>query len=638
MPCCGWGVFDRNSRAPLAKVPVEVALLGGVDGGRLTLASFTTDKNGVGSPQFQLPDWDAGDYQLQITARPAAAVEVVTRPIELTRSWKLMLSSDKPLYKPGQTIHLRALALQRPDLKPVTGAEAVFSIADPKGNVVFRRQDVTSKFGITSADFVLATEINEGSYQIECQVGDTTSQRTVEVQKYVLPKFKVTVAFDQPYYQPGDRMRGTIGADYFFGKPVAGGEVSVAVRSAGFDALSLDPIELKTDDDGRAEFDFLLPQQLFGREQDDGEVRVQIVATVTDSAGQTYSAGGSRRVTSEPIHLEIIPESGTLVKGIANTVYIYAAYADGRPAAVRLVVSGIGQELATNKLGVASFELTPQSNGTGLTVKATDDDGKIGRKHVELVCGTVSDDFLVRPDKAVYDGGDTLAITALGGGVEPVFVDFVKDGQTMLSQMIDMQAGKGAAQIDLPADLFGTLRLVAYRFGSGGLAVRKERAIVVRQARELTIKAELDAKEYRPGERAQIKLALTDDAGKPVAGAISLAAVDEAVFSVLGQANGMEQVFFLLEEELLEPVYTIYNGWSPEPLRDIPPAERDTFNRALFSRTASSTSGGQAMPVALRAASVAGGIQVYDDIDDGPADWDEMAVEPGFDDDFRRPQ
>ncbi len=38
----------------------------------------------------------------------------------------------------------QGLALRQPDLKPVAGQEAVFSISDPKGNVVFRRRDVTS--------------------------------------------------------------------------------------------------------------------------------------------------------------------------------------------------------------------------------------------------------------------------------------------------------------------------------------------------------------------------------------------------------------------------------------------------------------------------------------------------------------
>src|SRR5262249_14447909 len=66
-----------------------------------------------------------------------------------------------------------------------------------------------------------------------------------------------------------------------------------------------------------------------------------------------------------------------------------------------------------------------------------------------------------------------------------------------------------------------------------------------------------------PGRKANLRMALTDQTGKkPVRGAISLAAVDEAVFAVLAQRPGMEQTFYNLEEELLKPVYAIY-PWMP---------------------------------------------------------------------------
>ena len=111
--------------------------------------------------------------------------------MKLKRSWQLMLTSDKPVYQPGQVIRLRSLALARPELKPVAGHAVAYAIRDPKGNVIFRKRDVTSRFGIASADCPLADEIAEGAYQVECQVGDTMSTATVEVKKYALPKFKI---------------------------------------------------------------------------------------------------------------------------------------------------------------------------------------------------------------------------------------------------------------------------------------------------------------------------------------------------------------------------------------------------------------------------------------------------------------
>ena len=81
-----------------------------------------------------------------------------------------------------------------------------------------------------------------------------------------------------------------------------------------------------------------------------------------DSAGQTQTATVSRIVTNQPIHVEVIPESGTLVPGVANRVYFLTTYPDGRPAPTRINVSGLSDELQTNLLGAAVLEFTPQSD------------------------------------------------------------------------------------------------------------------------------------------------------------------------------------------------------------------------------------------------------------------------------------
>lgn len=579
-------LFDRKADRPLPNVPVSIELCSRQDKQVYRLAGFNTDRDGTGSPRFRLPDVPDGEYELRVRAATRGPEEVITRTVKLARSWKLMLSTDKPVYQPGQTIHVRSLALRRPDLRPVAGQSLTFSITDPKGNVIFKQPDVSSAYGIASADCPLATEILEGAYVVACRIGDTESKVAVEVRKYVLPKFRIDVALDGSFYQPGQTVRGTVQANYFFGKPVAGGEAEVAMSTLDVGPTELARLQQPLDETGRAEFSFRLPDSLVGREQDGGDARVTFEVTVRDTAGQEQTRSLSRTVTASPIHIEVIPESGRLVPGIANTVYVFASYADGSPAAVRLAVSGVDHEVQTSPLGAASFELTPSGQTAALTLRATDAQGLTSRRQVTLDVGRLSDDFLVRTDKAVYAGGDSLKLTTLGGGVEPVFVDFIKDGQTLLTETVEMVNGRGEQQFDLPPDLFGTIEILAYRFGPAGLPVRKSRVIYVEQAGELSITAELDRGEYRPGEQVRLVLHLADETGAPTPGAISLAAVDEAVFSVLEQAPGMEKTFFALEEELLKPIYAIY-PWSPNlETSAFDPEDRNCLQQALFSRTA----------------------------------------------------
>ena len=104
------------------------------------------------------------------------------------------------------------------------------------------------------------------------------------------------------------------------------------------------------------------------------------------------------------------------------------------------------------------------------------------------------------------------------------------------------------------------------------------RVIYVRPANGLKVDARLDRAEYRPGQQAKLTLAITDRQGKPVPGAVSLAAVDEAVYSVLGASAGMQPVFSSLEQEILKPVYAIY-PWSPDMNCKLPTDERDRFEK-----------------------------------------------------------
>ncbi len=584
-------VYDQTSGELVPNVPMEIKLINRKTDETRELLSFQLDENGQAQPCFQLPDWKSGEYDLQLVAYTDAGPEVLSESVSLTRSWKLMVSTDKPVYKPGQTIHIRTLGLRRPDLKPVADEEATITITDPKGNVIFRRRNLTSGYGITSADCPLATEIIEGPYTITAILGDTETSMTVEVMQYTLPKFKIGLTLDRPFYQPNDVAKGTIQVDYFFGQPVASAEVELTLNTidVGLNTMPLDSVT--TDENGKAEFEVEIPDYTVGRPQHGGDAHVQLVANVTDSAGQKENTSVSRIITTNPIDIELIPESGRLVTGEENRIFVLTSYADGRPAETLVKIPG-QEEFSTSQLGVATFSFTPKKNEESVrfTVRATEVGGDrlVGRETATLQVGQIANDFIIRSDQAVYKTGDTITLMTIGGGVEPVLVDFLKDGQTILTQMIEVTNGRGELQFELPAELFGTVQMCAYRFNQNAIPVMKLRTIFVQRSEELQISAALDRESYRPGESAKLNLTITDAKGKPVPGAISLSAVDEAVYHVLKQRPGLEQAFFALEQELLEPVYAIYGGWAPElhgiP-EDVPVADRNEFQQALFAFT-----------------------------------------------------
>ena len=566
---------DARTGRPLSGIPVTVAIGDGEKGTDKvppqTLAEFVTDADGTASPRFTLPNWKPGNYTLRVVARTPDGTEELAGRVLLRKAARLMLSTDKPVYQPGQTIRMRSLALRKPDLRPLADQTAEFRVYDARGNLIFKHSAPTGKFGIAAADCPLIPDCLQGAYRIECRAGEAVGQATVEVMRYVLPKFQVTVATDRPLYASGDRVTGTVTARYFFGKPVADADVVLSVAGDRGGELTPD-LALRTDADGAARFAFPLPQST--------EERFVLSATVKDSAGQKQTGSAARVATTRPIRVEVLPEAGRLIPGVANRVYVFAAYADGRPCggAMLTVSGGASHALTTDEAGTAMFVHNADHRRLQVTVRADDGRGLSSRVEVGLPVGPAEAPFLLRPDKAVYAGGEPLVLLAEGRGAEPVFVDVIRDGQTLLTATMPMVKGQGELRLDLPPDAAGTLQVAAYRL-SGGRVIRQTRVVVVRPASALQVSAKLDAAEYRPGTTAKLSLALTDPAGRPVAGAISLAAVDEAVFSVLSQRPGLEASFFTLERELLAPVFDLYAGWSP----DAPAPARD---QALLSKTA----------------------------------------------------
>ena len=128
-----------NSSLRYQGVSVEIALAPKDGSPPVPLATFQTGADGSGEPRFQVPDWADKDCDLVVTAHAPDGPETVRQAVRVKRSWRVMLSSDKPVYQPGQTIQVRSLALRQPDLHPVAGDDATFTVTDPRGNVVFKR-------------------------------------------------------------------------------------------------------------------------------------------------------------------------------------------------------------------------------------------------------------------------------------------------------------------------------------------------------------------------------------------------------------------------------------------------------------------------------------------------------------------
>src|SRR5262249_51631215 len=143
--------------------------------------------------QFRLPVGRAGNYSLHYAVETPLGSAETNQPIRLEDKASILLTTEKPIYQPGQTIHGRALALDRSNHAASANRDLVFWVEDPRGNKVFKKATRTDEFGIASAEFQLADEVNLGAYHLHAQMEDAEtgstnrSEITLNVDRYVLP-------------------------------------------------------------------------------------------------------------------------------------------------------------------------------------------------------------------------------------------------------------------------------------------------------------------------------------------------------------------------------------------------------------------------------------------------------------------
>src|SRR5215207_1745821 len=384
---------DSMNGEPLRDSRIKLDLVNGE--AATTLFEGTTQALGTAQVEFTLPAASYGARSLRVTAETPLGSVTAAQPIQIERRNKILLTTDKPLYQPGQTMHVRALALDGPTRAAAADQPLTLEVEDAKGNKVFKRRGRTDRFGIASADFELADEVNFGPYHVRALLGEEgavyTQEKTVTVDRYVLPKFKVAVELSKDagrqktsYYSPGETVSGKVTAHYLFGKPLANAAVTVVLKSFDVESAEVGRVTGRTDAEGRFNFSSKLPDFLAGRSTEQGSAPVSIGVEVKDSAEHTETKSRDILVSNTPIIIMAVPESGQLLPGLDNRVFVLTSYPDGRPAETTVGGDLLGSPLKTDESGVTVIPVRADGGTISVNLKAADAQGRAAEATVKL--------------------------------------------------------------------------------------------------------------------------------------------------------------------------------------------------------------------------------------------------------------
>ncbi|XP_065482953.1 alpha-2-macroglobulin-like isoform X1 [Caloenas nicobarica] len=134
----------------------------------------------------------------------------------------VFIQTDKPIYKPGQTVLFRIVSLDE-DFRPLNEVFPLVYIQDPRNNRLYQWTKAELKGGLIQLFFNLTSEPVQGTYTVVAQkASGKTIQHTFSVEEYVLPKFEVTVKMPKVITILDEKLKVTVCGLYTFGKPVPG--------------------------------------------------------------------------------------------------------------------------------------------------------------------------------------------------------------------------------------------------------------------------------------------------------------------------------------------------------------------------------------------------------------------------------
>jgi A-macroglobulin TED domain/Alpha-2-macroglobulin family len=313
----------------------------------------------------------------------ASANIKLARPVYITH-----LATDKPLYKPGETVFFRSLMLDRSTFTPPEqDIQLQFRITKPDGSVVAIDSGVAQLYdnpqqrsnrligpdkkpirGIGCGEFVIGANEPGGEYKLS--VVDITptydevrrqavnrdvvlETRKFNVAEYKPEIFEKTLEFDGKSYGPGDTVMVKFTASRTQGGKVKSGLVTA---SAQVDGQNIDIPATKTDDEGVARFKFVLPKNITK-----GEGTLSV--TITDNDREPIHR--PIPLVGRIINVEFFPEGGDLVIDVPSRVYFQATTPAGKPADIKGYITD-GRETVAEVTTLTDAENPGVNRGQGV--------------------------------------------------------------------------------------------------------------------------------------------------------------------------------------------------------------------------------------------------------------------------------
>jgi hypothetical protein len=575
-------VADRKSGAPVEKA--DVALWS--DGKQQS--SGQSDANGFATLTMAAHTGAEPD-NVWILARHGSDTAIMTPwgygfGQSNTQQQRGYIYTDRPVYRPGHTVHIKAVVrAERNDTLALPAQTPVeIKVTGPDDKTVLDKSIAVSAHGTIAADINLESDAGLGYYNIHIDGVDGGGSFYVE--EYKKPEYQVTVKPAVARVLQGSSIQATIEAKYFFGEPVAGAKVTYVVHTAQHYWWDEDEEDQDNDaEGGEGEADdntwdeteqqehsgvldangrltVTLPTRLDDKHNDQD---YRIEARVTDAANREVAGHstvlatyGSFRVSAEPV--SYVFQSGQPVR-----IKVTAQDYDSKPVQtpVQVVANLVRWDSVTHQRSLtqsASVNASTGADGTAMVDLPLSGSGDFEvtvsaqtpeRRTVEAKTWAwiwngagamyqTNAQAQIVADKKSYKVGDVAHLLLVTGLNESWAVVTVEGNTVQSRQLLHATGASFAFDVPITTQSQPNVMVGAVIVHDNQIMTAQKSLSVPPVAQTLTITATASKQQYLPGEKGSFDVLAVDAAGNPVQADLSFGVVDEALYQVRPDESG----------------------------------------------------------------------------------------------------
>jgi uncharacterized protein YfaS (alpha-2-macroglobulin family) len=348
-------VFSHTTGRPVANATVRV-----LTDESETLAERATDAQGIATlPLTTNAIWLMAESGGDLHAARLREHPVYLYSFGVALDWsgarkepcEAFLFTDRSVYRPGETVHFKALVRDRDGdrFDIPTGAKAVLLVTDPKDEKVFETNLTISAFGSLNVSLPLP-ELVRGHYRLALRFGEREFTHHVQVADFQPNAF--SVALDtRPAYAAAETVNVPLRASYLMGAPVTRAKVAWSVEASdeGFYPKGFEDFIFTTEwldyqlgrnrssfnDHGEGAYssksNFVITPQIEFNPAAPQPRAVHLRAEVTDLNQQTITRGADFIAHSSDFYLGLRRFKEVPRAGEPLPVELIAARADGQP-------------------------------------------------------------------------------------------------------------------------------------------------------------------------------------------------------------------------------------------------------------------------------------------------------------------